>query len=50
MKIVYLLIVLSLAFGCSNIKEHEIEKAEEVVIVENPFIINLNNGEEFEVQ
>lgn len=50
MKIIYLLIVLSLAFGCSNIEEHEIEKTEGVVIVENPFIINLNSGEEYKIE
>lgn len=50
MKIIYLLIVLSLVFGCSNIKEYEIEKTEEIVIVDNPFIINLNNGEEFKIE
>lgn len=50
MKIIYLLVVLSLLFGCSNIKEYEIEKTEEIVIGENPFIINMSSGEEFKIE
>lgn len=50
MKKIYLLVVLLLIIGCSGVEEQEIEKIEEPIIVENPFIINVNSGKEFKIE
>lgn len=50
MKKIYLLLFLLLIIGCSGIKEQEVKKTEEIIIVENPFIINMSSGEEFKIE
>lgn len=48
MKIV-LFIVLLLLFGCSFVRVDEIQKNDEKILIENPYIINLSNGQKYKL-
>lgn len=50
MKIICLLIISSLLFGCSSIMVEEVEETGESIIVVDPFIVNVDSGERYKVK
>lgn len=50
MKIICLLIISSLLFGCSSIMVEDVEETRENIIVVDPFVVNVDSGEKYKVE
>lgn len=50
MKIIYLLIISSLLFGCSGIMVEEAKETRESIRVVDPFIVNVDSGEIYKIE
>lgn len=50
MKIICLLTISSLLFGCSSIMVEEVEETRESIVVVDPFIVNVDSGEIYKIE
>ena len=49
MKIFLSIVILLVLFGCSDLTIEEVENLDERILIEEPFIINLNSGKKYEI-